>query len=331
MKSLRTHAAGMVASLAAAVWILTAGLGTAQTTPRPNPPDPAAHGQHSQHAPPPTAPSTDQAVDLAREIAALRAQVAELQAAMVQGHASGAAPQQPTMGRKMGGGMQSKVMGSGAAGAGAQPGSGGMQGMSGMGGMAGGSAMGGMQAMDSMEGGMGGMGSGSGGMGMMGMDMMGMMGSMRMGGMGSMAAASTPSALPGFPGASRLYHIGATGFFLDHPEHVTLTLEQQTMLNQKKERALLGQSDFARKIEQAEQDLWVMTGADQPDAAAIDQKAREIAKIQADQRIAFIHSVGDAATVLTDEQRRQLTGMLPPQHAPAGPAVPRGGAMSDGM
>ena len=32
---------------------------------------------------------------------------------------------------------------------------------------------------------------------------------------------SMPSALPGFPGQSHLYHIGATGFFLDHPEHIT--------------------------------------------------------------------------------------------------------------
>ena len=61
---------------------------------------------------------------------------------------------------------------------------------------------------------------------MAGMEMMGMS---PMGG-GSPAAISQ-SALPGFLGASHLYHIGATGFFLDHPQHIALTLEQQAGLN----------------------------------------------------------------------------------------------------
>ena len=213
------------------------------------------------------------------------------------------------------------------------PGAGGMAGMPGGGAQAGGAGMG-MMGMDQMMGGMGG-GASGGGMGGMGMDgmmkMMGM-GNMPMGGAGSPAAMSMPSALPGFPGASHIYHIGATGFFLDHPEHITLTLEQQTALSQKKEQALLQQAEFQRKIEQAEQELWVLTAADQPDAMAIDKKVQEIAKLQGDQRVAFIRACGEAAKVLTDEQRRQLTGMLPPAPtpmAPAAPAMPAGGGMSD--
>jgi len=166
------------------------------------------------------------------------------------------------------------------------------------------------------------MGGGGGGMmdGMMQkmdgmMKMMGM-GDMPMGGAGSPAAMAMPSALPGFPGASHIYHIGATGFFLDHPEHITLTLEQQTVLSQKKEQALLQQAQFKRRVEEAEQELWVLTAADQPDAAAIDTKVQQIAKLQGDQRIAFIRACGEAATVLTDEQRKQLTGMLPPASTP---------------
>ena len=59
----------------------------------------------------------------------------------------------------------------------------------------------------------------SGGMG--GMDSMCCMGAM-----GKAPGAGTtmamPSALPGFPGASHLYHVGASGFFLDHADKIGL-------------------------------------------------------------------------------------------------------------
>ncbi|MFQ5733648.1 MAG: Spy/CpxP family protein refolding chaperone [Planctomycetaceae bacterium] len=155
------------------------------------------------------------------------------------------------------------------------------------------------------------------GMGMMkngmGMGMMGrgisMMG--RMKGMGRM---TMPSALPGFPGASHIYHIGATGFFLDHPQHITLSLEQKTNLNRIKEDALLKQATLDRRIEDAEQELWVLTSADKPDAAKIETKVRAIAKLGGDKRVAFIRAVGQAATVLRDEQRKRLVGASPADH-----------------
>lgn len=157
------------------------------------------------------------------------------------------------------------------------------------------------------------------GMGMMGGEMGMMKGMMRMGAMPRM------SGLPGFPGASHIYHIGATGFFLDHPSHITLTPEQQAQLNQIRESALLEQATLQRQIDQAEQELWQLTASDTPDAAKIEAKAREIAKLQADQRIAFIHAVGKAAGALTEEQRKQLTGMLPPSSASMGQTTPQGG------
>ena len=49
-------------------------------------------------------------------------------------------------------------------------------------------------------------------------------------GMTTPASASTPSSLAGNPGGSHLYHIGATGFFLDQPS-VDLTTEQRASLN----------------------------------------------------------------------------------------------------
>ncbi len=185
---------------------------------------------------------------------------------------------------------------------------------------------GGMGMMDDMMGGakkpmagggmkddaMGGMGGG-GGMGMMDddMDMMGMMG------MGSMGGAKgkkmkMATALPGFPGASHIYHIGATDFFLDHPEHITLSAEQKTKLGQMKQKAVMEKASAQRKIDEAEQQLWELTAADMPDAAKIDAKVREAEKSRGDQRLTFIRTVGEAALVLTDDQRKILIGQAQP-------------------
>ncbi|NOT58442.1 MAG: periplasmic heavy metal sensor [Deltaproteobacteria bacterium] len=134
--------------------------------------------------------------------------------------------------------------------------------------------------------------------------------------MSSGAAGTIPqSALPGFPGASHLYHIGSTGFFLDHPQHIGLTIEQQVALNKAKKQALLAKSRADRAIGQAEQELWILTAADQPDAAKIQDKIGEIGKLKSDQRIAFIRAVGDASNLLTDDQRKSLTGFAPPASA----------------
>jgi len=155
------------------------------------------------------------------------------------------------------------------------------------------------------------------------MEMAGMMG---MGAMPSGGASAMPqSALPGFPGASHLYHIGATGFFLDHPQHIALTTEQQAGLNKAKEQALLAKSTADRAVEQAEQELWTLTAVDQPDATAIQAKIAAIGKLRGDERLAFIRAVGDASKILTDEQRNILTGFAPPAPAAAMPA----GAMQD--
>lgn len=207
-----------------------------------------------------------------------------------------------------------------------------------------GPAMGAMGKMNDVQmGEMGKMGAGmpksqpgaSGGMGMMdemgGMGMMDKMGGMEMMGMKDMRGpAAMQSTLPGFPGQSRLYHIGATGFFLDHPEHIALTPEQKQALTQRKDQAMAEQNALTRRLEQAEQELWDLTASDQPQAGAIDKKARSIEKLRADQRIAFIRAVGDAAKVLTDHQRHQLTGMLPPDPAADAPAMSSPDQPADG-
>jgi len=140
---------------------------------------------------------------------------------------------------------------------------------------------------------------------------MGMMGKM---GKRKMQRRGMPqSALPGFPGASHLYHIGETNFFLDHQEHITLTLQQESALNQIKEQTLLSQANFDRQTEQAEQELWVLTSSDQPEIQRIEAKVRQIEKLQGDQRLAFIHAVGKAAKVLNPQQQQILVGTMAPQ------------------
>jgi Spy/CpxP family protein refolding chaperone len=208
-----------------------------------------------------------------------------------------------------------------------------------------------MEAEDDMDMPKGGMPPGpampKSGMGMgMDMDMMkrmdkmrpkmsesGMMGMAAMGGANSPAAMAMPSALPGFPGQSHLYHIGATGFFLDHPEHIVLTTQQKQALAKKKQLSLLKQGEIQRQIDAAEQELWELTGADQPQASDIDRKAREIERLRADQRIAYIRAVGESAKLLTEEQREQLTGAAPsqPMQSPASMPMPDKPAKPDKM
>ena len=160
------------------------------------------------------------------------------------------------------------------------------------------------------EGEMGGMSSG-GKMGMCCMgEMGGMMGSMGSSGKGSMKA--SPSTMPGQPGASHLYHIGSTGFFLNHAKHITLTPEQKMTLKRVKARALQNRTTAQRGIDQAEEELYMVTGVDQPDTAQIQAKVAEIEKLRVDQRMNLIRSVGEAANVLTHDQHQALLGTMTP-------------------
>lgn len=134
----------------------------------------------------------------------------------------------------------------------------------------------------------------------------------------SMAMFGTP---PGIPGASHLYHLGATGFFLDHTQHLTLNIEQKKKLNQIKEQARLNKASADRKGQEAEQQLWKLTAVEQPDTAQIETKVREIEKLHIAQRLAFIRSVGEAAKVLTEEQTKILLGNAAPVMPDAKPAT----------
>jgi Spy/CpxP family protein refolding chaperone len=77
-----------------------------------------------------------------------------------------------------------------------------------------------------------------------------------------------------------------------------------------KDKAMLSQAAEQRRIDQAEQDLYILTGADQPDNAKIQAKIVEIEKLRGEQRMSFIRAVADASNVLSPEQRKALLGTM---------------------
>lgn len=129
---------------------------------------------------------------------------------------------------------------------------------------------------------------------------------------GALTTSARPlSALPGIPGVSHLYHIGSMGFFLDQPQ-LGVSPDQQSTLSRIMERALLERDNANRRIEEAEQELWALTGAG-TDAARVEAKIAEIERARTNQRIEFIRSVGEAIDVLTPEQRNALLGTTVPK------------------
>lgn len=117
--------------------------------------------------------------------------------------------------------------------------------------------------------------------------------------------------LPGFPNAPHLYHLGAGDFFLDHADHLGLTVPQRVTLGQLRESALMARDNSTRQMEEAAQRLFQLTGADQPDAEQIESQVRRIEALRRARRLTFIGAVGEAAQLLTDEQRRSLAGAAP--------------------
>jgi len=260
--------------------------------------------------------------ELSAQIQSLRAKVSQLESALMSQHRSLYSTDSENQPAKMkqsmaeSAGSPQESMKKGAAKKSAAGSMGGMKkggikmGKKGMGMMKGKGGMNANSNLPPSSAGSIGMGKKGGGM----MKQMGMMGrnpaaKSSMGRMSSMGGMKMPSALPGFPGASHLYHIGETGFFLDHPQHISLTNEQQLQLNKIKEGALLATATAQRNIDEAEQQLWMLTAEAQPDIKKIEAKSNEIGKLQAGNRIEFIRSVGKAAKVLTEDQRNTLAGM----------------------
>lgn len=137
-----------------------------------------------------------------------------------------------------------------------------------------------------------------------------MMGQM-MGKMPSNQASAPSSELPGFPGSSHIYHIGAKNFFLDFSGIIYLSNEQTAQLKRIKERSQESQVSSNQKIQKAEEDLWLLTASDRPDIKSIETKIKDIETLRGEKRINFIRDVGEAAGVLAEKQRIALLGKTP--------------------
>ena len=125
--------------------------------------------------------------------------------------------------------------------------------------------------------------------------------------------------------APHLFHLGASGFFLDHPE-IALTVEQRSKLSAIRETAGLGYATAQRKIDQAEQELWSITSAEHPSASRVEAKLTEIARLSTRQRMDYILAIGQAVAQLTDAQHGMLAS--PPTGAAAPSAVGSGASGS---
>lgn len=139
---------------------------------------------------------------------------------------------------------------------------------------------------------------------------------------------SVGGALPAAIGAPHIYHVGADGFFLDQASAIDLTKAQQASLAALKESATNAYATARRKIEQGEQDLWVLSSSDAPDITRIETKINEIAALHGQQRIEFIRSVGAAVGLLSDPQRKAVTSQAAPMQQAKSPPAP---AAASGM
>jgi Spy/CpxP family protein refolding chaperone len=106
--------------------------------------------------------------------------------------------------------------------------------------------------------------------------------------------------------ATPLLHVGAKDFFLDHATHLMLSADQRARLETIKSDATQKKDATKKQVDEAEQELWQLTSADQPDGGQIDAKVQQIATLNATEQIAFIHSVAASSDVLTPEQRAQV-------------------------
>ncbi len=74
---------------------------------------------------------------------------------------------------------------------------------------------------------------------------------------------------------------------------------------------MLDRASQQRKIDQGEQELYALTGADQLDNSKVQSKIGEIEKLRTEQRMNFIRAVGEASNVLTHDQHQALMGTMP--------------------
>lgn len=136
--------------------------------------------------------------------------------------------------------------------------------------------------------------------------------------------ASAGARAPGSMGAAHIYHLAADSFFLGQPTAVGLTSEQQTRLSVLREDAAVAYATTQRKIDQGEQDLWVLVSSEVLDLKKIEANLAATARLMVQQRLDYLRSVEAAVGVLSHAQHRAVVSQGPP--AQATPMPPAAGA-----
>lgn len=130
----------------------------------------------------------------------------------------------------------------------------------------------------------------------------------------------------GAMGPIHIYHVAASSFFLDQVTALGLTREQQHQLRILAESAALAYATTQRKIEQGEQDLWVLASSPTPNMAKIEAQMKAIARLSVEQRMDFMRTVEEAVGVLSHEQHEAVVAQIRPGDAGAAPSVVPPGA-----
>lgn len=126
----------------------------------------------------------------------------------------------------------------------------------------------------------------------------------------------------GGPGAlpkkSHLLHLGVAEFYLNHKAHLALTSDQQARLKASRAEARAQWLEDEERIQALEVRLWELTGAEPTSLEGVAAVVLEIAGRRADQRLAYVRAVSEAAGLLTAQQRKRLLGVRSSAAPPAG-------------
>ena len=114
------------------------------------------------------------------------------------------------------------------------------------------------------------------------------------------------------PEGSHLLHLGVGSFYLPHRGRLRLSPEQRDRLRLLRDAATDAWRSGEAAIERQELELWELTGASPPPAAAIEAKVEEIERSRTAQRLDYIQAVREASSILSEEQQRALTGQAAP-------------------
>lgn len=107
---------------------------------------------------------------------------------------------------------------------------------------------------------------------------------------------------------NHLYHRGSKQFYLELAKPLALTDEQTRRLRHLWEFDQGEKLRYRDALKRSEQELWHLTGADEPSLPDIETVIRRVEGLNAERRLTFIRRVVYAASILTSHQREMLRG-----------------------